>query len=407
MTIWLLAVLLLASAAGLGLRQGVIRVAFSLVGILTGALLANPLAHLLRPALSAVGVKNLIDLWLMPPAIVFVVILVIFKVAAFAVHRKTEVHYKYKGGDLRLTLWRRMNSRLGMCLGLVNGAAYLILISFVIYILSYWTVQMASGDADPRGLKILNRVGRDLESTGMAKVARVIDRMPPVYYKTADIVGELYHTPLLESRLDRYPPFLSLAEQPEFQGILNDKEFSALWQRQPPITELIQSPSIAAMLKNSSELKTIWAIVEPDLDDLAAFLTNGVSPKYDPVKILGRWDFAVNPTIGLLRRSKPNIPSSEMARVRKWMAAQFATTSFVAMTDHQLVLKNLPQLKTSPGAPPSTTLETLSGQWSESDGKYVLNYSSGGKSEEATAEIEGDRLVIGGQALEMAFERED
>jgi hypothetical protein len=241
----------------------------------------------------------------------------------------------------------------------------------------------------------------------MAKVARVIDRMPPVYYKTADIVGELYHTPLLESRLDRYPPFLSLAEQPEFQGILNDKEFSALWQRQPPITELIQSPSIAAMLKNSSELKTIWAIVEPDLDDLAAFLTNGVSPKYDPVKILGRWDFAVNPTIGLLRRSKPNIPSSEMARVRQWMAAQFATTSFVAMTDHQLVLKNLPQLKTSPGAPPSTTLETLSGQWSESDGKYVLNYSSGGKSEEATAEIEGDRLVIGGQALEMAFERED
>jgi hypothetical protein len=409
MTIWLLTVLLLASLAGLGLRQGLIRVAFSLAGILAGALLANPLAHLVRPALTAVGIRNPIELWLMPPVIVFIVVLVVFKIAAFAVHRKVDLHFKYKAADLRLTLWRRMNSRLGMCLALVNGAAYLVLISFVIYILSYWTVQVASGDADRRGLKILNRMGKDLESTGMAKVGRAIDRMPPAYYKTADIVGEVYHTPLLESRLERYPPFLGLAEQADFQGILNDKHFTELWQRQPqpPIIDLIRYPSIAAMLKNGEGLKSIWAIVEPDLDDLEAFLINGVSPKYDPVKILGRWDFAVNPTIGLLRKSRPNIPSSEMARVRKWMTAQFATTSFVAMTDHQLVLKNLPQLKTSPGAPPSTKLETLSGQWSESDGRYVLNYSSGGKSEEATAEIQGDRLVIAGQRLEMAFERED
>jgi hypothetical protein len=406
MTIWLLTVLLLASLAALGLRQGAIRAAFSLVGILVGALLANPLAHLIRPALAAVGLKNPIYLWLVPPFIVFVIILTVFKVAAFAVHRKVDLRYKYKSGELRLNLWRRMNSRIGMCVGLVNGAAYLVLISFAIYILSYWTVQVAS-DTDPRGLKILNQLGRDLQSTGMVKVSRAIDRMPDVYYKTADVVGEIYHTPLLEARLDQYPPFISLAEQPDFQAILNDKDFTALWQRQPPITDLLDYSSISAIVKNTDELKTIWAIVEPDLDDLTAFLGDGVSPKYDPVKILGRWDFAVNPTIGLLRKSKPNIPSSEMARVRKWMAAQFATMSLVATPDNQMVLKNLPQLRVTPGTPPSTSLETVSGRWRESDGKYVLNYTSGGKSEEATVLIEGDRLLMAGTGLEMAFERED
>ena len=58
-------------------------------------------------------------------------------------HQKVDVHYKYKGGDLRLMLWERLNRRLGLCLGLVNGTLYLILIAFVIYAVSYWTVQVA------------------------------------------------------------------------------------------------------------------------------------------------------------------------------------------------------------------------------------------------------------------------
>ena len=58
MTIWLLVVLLMASLAGLGYRQGAVRVAFSFVGILLGAVLAAPLGKLIKPILSAVGVKN-------------------------------------------------------------------------------------------------------------------------------------------------------------------------------------------------------------------------------------------------------------------------------------------------------------------------------------------------------------
>jgi len=50
MTIWILVVILLASLAGLGYRQGAIRVAFSLVGIFVAALLALPLAPLVCAA---------------------------------------------------------------------------------------------------------------------------------------------------------------------------------------------------------------------------------------------------------------------------------------------------------------------------------------------------------------------
>src|SRR6266480_1664327 len=157
MTIWVLALLLLASLAALGFRQGAIRVGISFVGILLGAILAPPLGHLLKPVLSAVGLKNPFLQWVLGPFIVFVLISALMKIGALAVHQKVDVYYKYKAGDLRLALWERLNQRAGLCLGLLNGTAYLVLISFIIYAFSYWTVQMSTSDADPTPVKILNR----------------------------------------------------------------------------------------------------------------------------------------------------------------------------------------------------------------------------------------------------------
>jgi hypothetical protein len=109
------------------------------------------------------------------------VISIIFKVGALVVHKKVDVHFRYHAGDLRQVLWERLNRRLGLCLALANGALYLILLSSVIYPLSYWTVQMATEDdatEDPKMMRILNRLGQDLQNTGFAKVARAVDPMP-------------------------------------------------------------------------------------------------------------------------------------------------------------------------------------------------------------------------------------
>ncbi|MCX6921797.1 MAG: CvpA family protein [Verrucomicrobia bacterium] len=408
MMFWLLALVLLASLAGIGYRQGAIRVAFSLVGILLGALLAGPLARLVKPLLGVFTVKNPTLLWVLAPLVVFVLISIAFKVAAFTVHQKVDVHFKYHAGDLRLALWERLNRRLGLCLGLLNGALYIVLLSFVIYAFSYWTVQVAGDDNDPKLVKILNRLGHDLQSTGFAKVARAIDPMPQVWYESADLAGMIYRNSLLEARLARYPAFLGLAERQEFQDIANDAQFTELRQRGEPIMALLDYPKIQTIVQNPELLNLIWATVVPDLKDLPIFLETGKSPKYDSEKILGRWNFNVNVALSLFRRAKPNITSKEMQNLKRWIVAAYAKTSFVAMTDHQVVLKNVPQTRLpGPGGSASGGLQTLKGQWKDLDGKYQLALTGGAKDELVTATIENARLTMGAEGLSFVFDRED
>ena len=407
MMFWLLALVLLASLAGMGFRQGAIRAAFSLIGILLGALLAGPLAKLVKPLLVALGVRNPTLAWVLAPLVIFLLISIIFKVAAFMVHRKVEVHFRYHAGDLRQVLWERLSRRLGLCLGLVNGAVYLILISFVIYSFGYWTVQMASADKDPKVVRLLNRLAQDLQSTGFAKVARAIDPMPPIWYDAADLAGLLYNNSLLEARLSRYPAFLGLAERSEFQDVAADGQFTEMRQRREPIMRLLDYPKAQAIIQNPVLLKLIWATVVPDLPDLRTYLETGKSPKHDSERILGRWNFSVDVTLRLFRQARQSISSKEMQKWKSWMMAAFAKTSFVAMTDHQAILKEVPQLRLpAAGAAPSGGPQTLKGQWKGAEGKYQLNLSGGVKDEQFSAAVEGDRLTIGGEGLSLVFERE-
>jgi hypothetical protein len=409
MILWLLALVLLASLAGIGYRQGAIRVAFSLVGILLGALLAWPLGRLITPLLVVFGVKNPVLAWVLAPLVVFLIISIAFKAGAYPVHQKVDVHFKYHAGDLRLALWERLNRRLGLCLGLVNGALYAVLISCVIFVFSYWTVQVATEDRDARIVRIFNGLGQDLQATGFAKVARAVDPMPPTWYEAADLAGLIYKNTLLEARLARYPAFLGLAERQEFQDIANDTQLSELRQRGEPIKAVLDQPSAQAVLNNPELLKLIWATVVPELKDLPVFLTTGKSPKYDPERILGRWNFNTSVSMSLLRRAKPNISSTDMQKWRKWMVSAFAKTSFVAMTDHQAILKNVPQIKQAAAGASAANSgpQTLKGQWKASDGKYHLALASGGRDEALSATLEGDRLTIPMEGLDLAFDREN
>ena len=408
MMFWLLALVLLASLAGLGYRQGAVRVAFSLVGILVGALLAGPLGKLIKPLLVAMGLKTPPLAWLLAPLVVFVVISIIFKVAALAAHKKVDVYFRYHAGDLQQVLWERLNARVGLCLALVNGALYLILLSSVIYPLSYWTVQMATEDKDPRTMRILNRLGQDLQSTGFAKVARAIDRMPQVWYDSADLAGLIYNNPLSIARLARYPAFLGLAERQEFQDMANDAQFNERFLRHEPIMSVLDHPRAQAIIQNPEMVQSIWSTVVPDLKDVTTFLNTAKSAKYDSEKILGRWNFNVSVTMSLFRRAKPNMSSKEMLQWKKWMVSTFAKTSLVAMTDHHAILKNAPQLKLpATGTAPSSGAQTLKGQWKNLDGKYQLTFSGGIREELLPAAVEGDRLTIAAEGMSLVFDLED
>lgn len=404
MTIWILAILLLASLAALGYRQGGIRVGISLIGIIFAALLALPLARVFKPILGAVGVSNPVLLWALAPFLGFVLVNALFKIGAMFAHQKVEVYYKYHAGDLRIALWERLNQRMGLCLGLANGTAYLILLSFVIYAFSYWTVQMATTDSEPMSVRVLNRMGKDLESTGMSKVARAVDRLAPAYYETADIVGLVYHNPLLEARLTRYPAFLALAERQEFQDLANDHDFHERRLRREPISELMNHPKAQVVLQNPDTLRELWQTAVPNLKDLHVFLETGKSPKYDQERILGRWNFDVNSALMLVRKARPNLPSPEMQKLRNRMSAMFANTSFVAATENQAILKNVPPL--TPSAAP-TELQTLHGKWKGFGANYELTFETGGATQQFDAVVEGDRLTINTEGMGLAFLRED
>ena len=402
MTIWILAFVLLASLAGLGYRQGAIRVAFSLVGILLGALLAAPLSGAVKPLLSVTGVKSPVLLWLIPPLIVFVIVLAIFKVSALFVHQKVEVHYKYDTGNLQPVLWERLNRRLGLCLGLVNGAVYFLLAVAAVFPLSYWTYQMATPESDPKSVRLVNRLGADLQTTGMSKVARAIDKNSPEFYQAADVVGLIYHHPLLEARLSHYPAFLGLAERPEFQDLGSDMQFAELRQKQASLSELLNYPKVQAMLQNADLQKSIKDALLPNLQDLQGFLTNGISQKYDE-KILGSWDFDLNSSYRMLRKSKPNFSPSELRKWKAFLVSNYGKAIFEATPEGQVYLKNMPS---SAGGAPGN-LQKFDGQWKSSGDTYAITLTMDGKPQEMTAHIQGDRLMLSGAGLELAFDPEE
>ncbi len=401
MTIWILALVLLAAGAGLGFRQGAIRTAISFVGIVTAVLFAGILGNLLKPLLPHIGIHDRTLIWLIAPVEAFVIVLIVFKIAGLIVHRKVNLFYKYKAGDLRLALWERLNSRLGLCVGLLNGTAYLLLASFVIYNFSYWTVQIAPSGSEARTTRVINQLGHDLETTGLASTARSIAPLPDMYYKLADLAGLVCQNPQLSSRLASYPALLSLAERPDMQQLAQNNDFIQAWKQGAPMGQILNNPQVKGLLQNRDLIDTVWEILRANLDDLVVYLKTGKSPKYDSEKLLGRWGFNVNVSVGTLLIARSNIAAAEIKALRNLWSRAYAQTMFVASADHQAFLENMPRFKVENGMPTVAETKTWQGQWNNAGTNYDLSLN--GKS--MTARTDGLRLTIKSGGDVWVFDR--
>jgi uncharacterized membrane protein required for colicin V production len=412
MTIWILALGLLVSLAALGYRQGAIRVAFSLIGIIVSALLAGPLAKYVQPLLPHVGIHDPTVIWLVSPLIMFWVVMIPFKSVGFFVHRKVELYYKYKAEGLQAMRWTRLNHRLGLCLGPLNALVYLVLISFIIFDLSYWSVQIAVSDDEPKWIKLLNQLGRDSETTGFAQIARAIDPMPDSYFKYADLAGLLVQNPQLNARLADYPLFISLTEREDFKQLGQSTEFQNAWKQHAPIQQLLDNPQFKSIWDNSDTANLVWGMVQDNFDDLCAFLKTGKSQKYGSEALVGRWDFNIAATTGKLLESRPVISSREMRTLRVWVAQSYTNNTFIAGADKQAFLKNLPHMKTQPAqkgqpaVPPTPEIATWQGRWKAEGSGYELALSTGSKKESMPAELDGDRLIIKDDKTTLVFDRQ-
>ena len=334
MTIWILAVLVFAFLAWMGYLKGAIRVTVLLVGLIVAAILALPLAHWVKSLFPMMGVVNPYLLWILPPITVFILVQLIFAGIAFLVHRQVALYYKYKTDDVHRMRWERLNNRLGICVGLGAGCVYLVLFGLLIYIGGYLTVQVTAEENVPTTLKLLNTARSDLQTTGLDKMVAKFDPTPASFYEASDVVGLVYRNPLLQGRLSGYPALLPMEERTEFQELAGDKDFIELFQRQEPITRVLNHPRVQALAKNSDIVQEIARL---DLKDLRQYLETGISPKYEEEKILGRWRLDLNATLADLKKVLTTLPASSWKNVKK--ALTMSGMSLIAMPENKVVVK--------------------------------------------------------------------
>ncbi len=411
MSIWILAILVMAAVALAGWRQGAIRAAISFVGILVAALLAAPVGKLFHFLLPYVGVTNPIYVWALSPICGFILISILFKVAAQSVHSKVEVYYKYKAGDLRLTLWERLNARLGICVGLINGAIYFVLISFLIFNFSYWTSQTAGAANQPAATRLINRLGADLQTDNLNRVASAVATLPPLYYKFADLSGFLVQNPQAGIRFAEYPGLVSLWERADMQGLVQDSGLTNALASGASPSQIMDSQSVQDLLKNKTLSKTIWDTVVTNLTDLSSYLETGKSAKFDSEKLVGHWEFNPTVTLAWLRQDRPKMTASEMRAVRSWMFQSYSQTRLLVAGDNQIFVRSLPRIRAAAaaGQPPSTELNNWKGDWNLDGNSYTLHITLENEEKFLTGIItsEGLRLTIKDGKNTLIFDRAD
>jgi Colicin V production protein len=389
MLIWILVLVLLASGIGMGLRLGAICSAFSIVGVVFATFLAHPIGRLFKPLVSHIVGPDPIMRWVIPTIIGFLVVYCIFVAVGLEVYRRVGVFYKYKAGDLKLALWERLNHRVGGCLGVLNGLVWIVLVCFVFFNWSYWTVQVDPSQSGSKVTHVVNNLGYGMQSTGLDKAARAVGSMPDSFYRTANFAGLLVQNPRLTTRLADYPAFISVAERSDVQPLAQDNGLVSGLNN--GAGQLLDDPTIQSIIKNTNLMATVWSIVQTNMDDITNYLISGDSPKFDSQKIIGRWQFDVVPALGALLESQPKIRPNDLKAIRALWTQAFAQTTFVAGSDGQAYLKNLPDFKKTP-----PDVDTWTGQWTDNGAgtNYNLTLNLNNQTKIATGQTDGLRLTL-------------
>jgi hypothetical protein len=395
MILWLIALVLLVCLGVIGYYQGAVRVAFSLLGIFVSFWLCVPLSGALKPVFGMFGVTHPVVLTFVTPAIMFVILLILFKVGGLAVHKKLDTYYKYKASDTKRLLFERMNSRVGICLGLANATAYTFLIASIAYTLGYFTTQVASAETDSTSLKLLNRLNNDLRQSGMNKAAARFSPAREFYYDSADILGDIFHNPLRQEKLSTYPPFLRIADRPEFKA-LNDSGFQGFWLGQRNLSQVMEHDKLKPLVQDPALYTNLVGLVGNDLRDLKSYFESGVSPKYDEDKILGRWAYSYRDTLATARKARPGMTLNQANQLKRTLAV-FNKTTLTAYVGEEV------QMDLVTGG----TTQTVKGSWKNiGAGKYVLSLSDGGKAMEVSAMVDPERLTFAWMSFTFVFDRQ-
>jgi len=403
--IWILAILIMGSVSLAGWRQGAIRAAFSFVGIIFAALLAVPLGHLFGPLLPHLSIRNPVMVWALAPVAGFCVASIPLKVAAHYVHQRVEHFYKYNASELRQAIWTRLNARLGICVGLMNGAAYFVLISFFIFNFAYFTTQFsANAENQPLLVRLVNNLGEglDVKGTGFSRTSRAVGTLPALDYQLEDLAGLLMHNKELGPRLAKYPPLISWWQRDDMQPLVTDGVLTNALASGASLGDIVHSSGIQSLLANKDLTGQVLAFVTTNFDDLTNYLQTGKSLKYSGEKIMGNWNFNALVTLAWLRQDQPKIAPRDMAAIRALWAQAYAQTTLLLTVDNQVFVRNWPKF-VSQGQQLFQPVSTK-GDWSRNGDNFTLHFTLDGEEKYVSAATDGIRLAIKDGRNQLIFD---
>lgn len=374
MFVWIIALLLFASSGIVGFYQGAVRMAISTIGLFVAAMLAMPLSGLFGLLLKVFGMEHPVAIGFLAPFIAFVLVLAGFKCAGMATHKKVDGYLKYKASETVQLLFARMNSRVGILVGLCNAFIYFILISVLIYTVGYFSRQVIVSEKDTFVWRVLTGLAKDLQISGVDKAVAGYVPAKENYFDGADVLALIFRNPTIQDRLSDYPPFLLYSEDGRFKSLGGDKKFQEEWIKGPSLTEFTANEPIKRLIDDVPFFTNTVATLGGDFKDLKTYLETGKSPKYDEEKILGRWTFNFSQSFNANRRKKPNMTRQEQANLRA-LLGQRRDTTIIATPNHKLLLKG--------------SKSTVDGMWDTgSGGGYTLSVTQGGQNLETQASIE-------------------
>ncbi len=333
MLIWLLVLVLVGGFAAIGFQTGSIRASVSLLGVVLGLLLAPLVGGLLTPLFASAGV-----VWqqILPTVVGFVLVWAVGFGLGFVAHKPVELHFKYREDDSTRVSFERMNKALGVFVGMLAGVLVFLAVGKSVYAKGHLTTQLAAEAGEASPVSYVNQLRNDMAQSGWDKIFASLDRTPAQDYAIDDILGLIHANPLLQGRVQNYPPFLALGERSEFTELGADADFQKLLQDRAGFTAIYTHPKSQAILGNA-ELRQL--LLATDLKDLKTYLETGKSPKFDDEKLLGRWRADVGSTVTDARRKRTNLQPADLKALRFMLNTVLKQASLTAYTDGRYVLK--------------------------------------------------------------------
>ncbi len=387
MTIWILAVVMVAIAVSAGYAQGAIMGVFSLVGIVAGVFLAMPLSPMVTPILPLFGITSTVTQSVIGPIVAFFLVGIAFKVAGKFVHRKVEYHYKYRLSDGERALWERMNRRVGASLGSIGGAIYFLMICLLVTVLGYFTTQVGASESSSTLVRFFNRMAEDVRDTRMDKVVGGLSPAPQSYYETCDLIGFLAQNRDVFKRMRMYPPLYAQgsaqyldndaekSRSTALRGIADDEQYFKMLGTETDPSLILEHVNTQAVLTNA-EVRAFVASL--DVNDLMTYLKTGRSPKYSEEKILGQWVYNFPASLVLAKREKPNMLASDLIRYRREMEDRFDQATLYATLNNVFTIKLPSRMENTPipGVTNSSPRSSYTGAWKKSGSGYTLDLHS-------------------------------